>query len=96
VKHGGYAGDGVDVYPVGLLHDLRLAWGTVRHVPSRAGWALGKLGRGFGRGWRNRSYWNGYLAEPTVEGQWTRCGHGWTRRRALRDLNRHVIGDRDA
>lgn len=33
-----------------------------------------------------------HLAEPTVDGGWTRCGHGWTRKRALRDLDRHVAG----
>lgn len=44
------------------------------------------------RSWRRRSYWNGFLAEPVdlPDDAWTRCGHGWTRRRALRDLRRHV------
>jgi hypothetical protein len=43
---------------------------------------------------------SGYLAEPGwLPGgflpddpwpRWARCGHGWTRRRALRDLARHL------
>jgi hypothetical protein len=38
-----------------------------------------------------RSAWNGYLAEPTTDGiYWTRCGHGWTKRRATASLLRHI------
>lgn len=33
---------------------------------------------------------NGYLAEPlTFPAHMTRCGHAWTKRRALADLTRH-------
>jgi len=45
-----------------------------------------------GRHWRSlANQFNGYLAEPTPipEGM-RRCGSGWTRRRALRSLQRHV------
>jgi hypothetical protein len=44
------------------------------------------------RRWRDaKNIFNGYLAEPTPfpEGL-TRCGSGWTKRRALRSLQRHV------
>ena len=40
--------------------------------------------------WREvRNTFNGYLAEMTPC-LGSRCGHGWTRRRALRDLYRHT------
>ncbi|MFG3710858.1 hypothetical protein [Micromonospora sp. NPDC047730] len=43
------------------------------------------------RNWRvAKNSFNGYLAEHRFRG--TRCGHGWTRRRALRDLRRHLAG----
>jgi hypothetical protein len=45
------------------------------------------------RDWRAlKSTFNGYLAEPyhwPQDGTLTRCGSGWTRRRALRSLRRH-------
>lgn len=77
----------VDIYPVGLLSDLCLFRGAWRHDPMKGHRrrALRRLWRDFARSWRRRSYWNGYLAE--VEGP-PRCGHGWTKRRALRDLDR--------
>lgn len=88
----------VDVYPVGALRDLRMMWSAVRHG-HRIGWmpAAGEVrryARWMARSWRRRSYWNGYLAEPTwgVDGPaFTRCGHGWTERRARRSLAAHVL-----
>lgn len=44
------------------------------------------------RQWRElKNDFNGYLAEPTPwpEGA-TRCGSGWTKRRALRSLQRNI------
>jgi hypothetical protein len=102
----------VDVYPVGLLADLRTMALMLRAVilgsrevpgvrtPSRRTVArvLAARARGFLRELprcaRRRSYWNGYLAEPESpfpDWAWTRCGHGWTRARARRDLARHVL-----
>lgn len=77
----------VDIYPVGLLHDLRRFHGEWLHdpAPGRRRRALRRLWRDFARSWRRRSYWNGFLAE---DGGLPRCGHGWTKRRALRDLDR--------
>jgi hypothetical protein len=73
-----------DVYPVGLLHDLRLAWRGLWYAPKkRHFWYASMLVSHFRTHWRRRSYWNGYLAEQS---DWPRAGHGWTRARALRDL----------
>lgn len=41
------------------------------------------------RRWRRRSAWNGFLAEAEGVGH---CGHGWTRKRALRSLERIQAG----
>lgn len=90
---------GVDVYPVGLVSDLRTlryrlrSSLCVKHGPSRgcSCWpphhALRAFARAFRQGCRRRSYWNGYLAEPDPWPEGLRsCGHGWTRRRALARL----------
>lgn len=85
----------VDIYPVGLLHDLtqwannsdrRDAWRRLRYDLGRPATNARR------RNWRGlRSYLNGYLAEPR---EWpdglTRCGTGWTRGRALRDLQQRT------
>ncbi len=77
----------IEAYPVGLFLDIkrrRLRTG-IRYVVEQAR----------RRNWRAvRNYFNGYLAEwhycpPGVAH--TRCGKGWTKRRALRDLGRHII-----
>lgn len=90
----------VAVYAVGALSDLRAiaALGRrVRRANRRNAWILISAHlRRFPRHWRSRSYWNGYLAEPSWPGgpgSWTRCGHAWTRRRALRDLAEHVLAE---
>lgn len=80
----------VEVYPVGLLADLRFLSGTIRRAPSHTGEAWRKLRNGWRGSWRRRSYWNGYLAEPKVDNAWARAGHGWTEKRARRDLDRHL------
>jgi hypothetical protein len=84
-------GYGADVYPVGALEDLLFLIATIR-VDSTHSWhAVRKLITGMRRGWRKGGYWNGYLAEPLLaDPAWTRCGHGWTRHRALCDLDRHI------
>lgn len=85
----------IDVYPVGLLHDIA----HFVHNPDRAE-ARRKLRYALhhplrqikARKWRAvRSYFNGYLAEHPTRG--TRAGHGWTRGRAYRDLVRHLRSD---
>lgn len=82
----------VDVYPVGLCHDLRMLHLGPRMRRPRWWYrqALRRLVESLGSG--RRSYLNGYLAEPRerMGVTWTRCGHGWTRARALRDLEQHM------
>lgn len=85
----------VHIYPVGFLRDLIHTWNAARRARS---WSetrqrIRSFRRSFLRSWRRRSYWNGYLAEPTwdVDGpQWRRCGTGWTRNAALRSLHCHL------
>ena len=81
----------VDIYAVGLLADLR----DFVHNPDRdearrhLRYALRRPARYIRtRKWRElRKYLNGYIAEPR---DWPagliRCGTGWTRGRAYRDL----------
>jgi hypothetical protein len=92
----------VDVYPVGWLQRLRLlwhaytvpglppvarqhAWVNIRYGALRT-WKLLRAGE-----WRTvRNSFNGYLAEPTPwPDSLRRCGSGWTKRRALKSLERH-------
>lgn len=74
----------ITVYPVGLFSDLK------RHR-FRNGWRylIGRARRGE---WRSvGNYFNGYLAEVQYSSMHHyRCGHGWTKRRALSDLGRHL------
>lgn len=101
----------IDVYPVGVLADLRHAWRylTARRFPGPVkspgwGWRLERarvslwsIPRTVARHVRSRDWralkntFNGYLAEPNPwpEGA-TRCGTGWTKRRALRSLRRRI------
>lgn len=90
----------IDVYPVGMLANLRHAWRSWRHpkVDNRHAWIYIRYAfRSSARHIRNRQWrelkndFNGYLAEPTPwpEGA-TRCGSGWTRKRALRSLRLQV------
>ena len=71
----------VDIYPVGLFSDIKRR----RLGPGRS-YLVGRIRV---HNWRAvRNYFNGYLAEHPTRG--TRCGHGWTRRRALNNLDRHL------
>jgi hypothetical protein len=96
----------VDIYPVGALSVLiSMARSLVVAVPPGVarrkvvGLAFGRVRwhvrylreQAAGRNWGAvRSALNGYLAEPNMPIEFDRCGHGWTRRRALRDLERHL------
>jgi hypothetical protein len=82
----------VEIYPVGVLSDIQ----QFVHNPDRKQ-ARAHARRGLRRllelarerNWRAlRNSFNGYLAEHATRG--TRCGHGWTRGRAYRDLQRHL------
>lgn len=78
----------VDIYPVGVLADLLFASRAVKHGHWHE--ALRWLNRLPGV-WGRRNAWNGYLAEPLDSNlPFTRAGHGWTKRRALADLTRHI------
>lgn len=77
----------VDIYPVWLFADIKTWAGN----PDRAA-AWRRLLRDVRRGLRRRRYLiAGFHAEPGV---WPdglkRCGSGWTRGRALRDLRRRT------
>jgi len=81
---------GIDVYPVGFFSDLKIWAGN----PDR-GAARQRLWRDIHRALSRRTWrrylLNGFLAEPR---DWPdglkRCGSGWTRGRALRDLQRRI------
>ena len=78
---------GVDVYRVGALHDLwhlyrMVRVGQFRQAATKARWLWRRRQALLAR----RSYWNGFLAE--TDSRVPRCGHGWTRKRALASLHR--------
>lgn len=89
----------VDVYPVGVLDALLRSYRGIRHLGL---WGnayrdirytiRGLLHRARRRQWRAlRNAFNGYLAEPLdwpdgLKG----CGHGWTKKRALRKLHQRM------
>ncbi|MFC8832326.1 hypothetical protein ACFT8V_03890 [Streptomyces griseoincarnatus] len=83
------------IYPVGLLAH----WQHFIHNPDRkAARRRFRLDLRYpfrqarARNWRAvKNYFNGYLAEHATLG--TRCGTGWTRGRAYRDLARHLHRD---
>lgn len=78
----------IDVYAVGFVRDFLFVVNSVRRTPKHTRAAWRKFRFGFKNGWKRGSYWNGFLAERTP-GKGFRCGHGWTRLRALKDLHRH-------
>lgn len=86
----------IDIYAVGLLHDLQIFIHSPQSLRRRWRSLRCRLRRGIWdrirqRNWRAlRNYFNGYLAEHATCG--TRCGHGWTRGRAYNDLMRHLSG----
>ena len=77
---------GIDIYPVGLLLDIRNH--RLRHGLRRF-WRLVRQHK-----WRAaRNCLNGYLAEwdyPPDGVMIYRCGRGWTKRAALRRLGIHI------
>ena len=87
----------VDVYPVGWLAAFRRMRhhhkprNRPRHWPISQEWHYmvrqAKAGH-----WKDvKNCFNGYLAEPSeFPPGLTRCGTGWTRKRALRDLDRRM------
>lgn len=74
----------ITVYPVGLLE-------AIRHRRLKPWWWY-VHGQAKRNNWRAiRNSFNGYLAEVSWGTmQHRRCGHGWTRNRALADLGRHL------
>lgn len=79
---------GIETYPVGLFSDIqrhRLRYGLRTYL-------LRQIRR---RNWRAvRNYFNGYLAEwhyPPEGMIIRRCGRGWTRGAALRNLGRRIV-----
>lgn len=82
----------IDIYAVGLLADLRDFAHSPQPLASRLRTMRLRLGyparQARARNWRAvKNYLNGYLCEPAVFPPGvTRCGTGWTRGRAYRDL----------
>lgn len=82
----------IEVYPVGLLADLRGLVHGIEPLPQRLARFRRDLRYPINRAragqWRAvKSYLNGYLCEPAVfPPGLSRCGTGWTRGRAYRDL----------
>lgn len=80
------ANTAISVYPVGFMSDLLAVRAKLAHgAPISWRWHAEQ----FRRQWRNRNYWNGFLAEvdyPPSGLIHTMCGRGWTRRRAARNL----------
>ena len=74
----------ITVYPVGWLE----AW---KHRRLRSTWRYVKS-QAHKRNWRAvKNTFNGYLAEVQYSTMHhRRAGHGWTKRRALSDLGRHL------
>ncbi|NUU21067.1 MAG: hypothetical protein HOV68_06055 [Streptomycetaceae bacterium] len=85
----------ITIYAVGLLQH----WQHFVHNPDRKAARLRfrndlryPIRHARARNWRAvKNYFNGYLAEHAHLG--TRCGTGWTRGRAYRDLARHLHRD---
>jgi hypothetical protein len=95
-------GDVISIYSVGVLSDLRAAWASIRgrkvNFPRMRLRTMFRYlwGRIRERKWRElRNSFNGYLAEvdypsSRVALSVTHCGHGWTKKRAIESLRRHV------
>jgi hypothetical protein len=82
----------VDIYPVGVLTELIRGRRTKQYRASLRN-IIRVIKRDVEyRKWHAlKSSFNGFLAEPDVmPGKLTRCGSGWTRKRALKDLQRRV------
>lgn len=88
----------VDVYPVGVLDDLRFAYRAIRSGHAREGYRKIRssvryvIERARAGNWRSvRNSFNGYLAEPTPFPDGLKgCGSGWTKKRALRKLDERM------
>lgn len=87
----------IDIYRVGMLYALHFDLRAIRLGYGRRNGLLGRTRRELrrvvrclrARKWRDaKNSFNGWLAEHAYAG--TRCGTGWTRRRALADLRRHL------
>lgn len=89
----------VDVYPVGWLARIRMAWfmarvgrwlSARREVAAEWRYCVARARAG---DWRAvRMTFNGWMAEPTpFPPGLRRCGTGWTRRRARSRLDRMMV-----
>lgn len=78
----------ISTYPVGLLADLKNGR-KLKHIVRSLHYRTER------RKWREvRNYFNGYLAEwhyPPEGMRYKRCGRGWSRKAALRDLAKHIV-----
>lgn len=83
----------IDLYRVGILAALANDWGALTkcgRLPGHTVEEIKRLGRNLrARKWRAaKNQFNGWLAEHRTAG--TRCGHAWSKQRALADLHRHL------
>lgn len=87
----------IALYRVGMLQALFMDWRrlTLRLGPGWWKFTSTRYELGHIAGWARQRNWravrgafDGWLAEHAYAG--TRAGHGWTRRRALADLQRHL------
>jgi hypothetical protein len=85
----------ITINAVGWLKALQFAGLSLRQHRIRQGWTRLRqelrymLRQTRVRNWRAvKNTFNGYLAEHESLGR--RCGTGWTKRRAIRDLYRHL------
>ena len=84
----------ISVYPVGFMVTLLSLRAAILHRPAVFVWRFHL--RTFRQMWRNRNYWNGFLAEvdyPPAGLTHTMCGRGWTRRAAARSLGLRLWKD---
>lgn len=94
----------IDIYPVGWLATVQRMWRylTCAELAGHRRQAWSELRKAWRytayqarrRNWRAvKNAFNGYLAEPEefpLGDYRRRCGSGWTKRRALRSLNRRL------
>ncbi len=82
--------DDREVYPVGLLRDIKYFWSARKYYRLRGQSSCRIFLTRFNIHKKQRNYYNGYLAEPY---EWptgvTKCGHAWTKRRAVAKLNKY-------
>ncbi len=79
-----------DIYRVGFFRDISNLCGYWRNAPGSIPHKMRITCRIFKSSlFSYKNYWKGFLAEPDPwpDNGLQNCGHGWTRKRALKKLN---------